>query len=94
MKENAMAKANAREACFDAIYKLIHDENMQCTSLAAMIDIEFPDTDADVDVIGACMHEAIKPYLIHRAQFGKGAMDLMYQLAEIHRRQNEAKKYD
>lgn len=61
MKENA----EARDVCFESIYKLIHDERMQCSNLAEMIDIEFPD--GDIDPVNVIMQRSIKPYFLQRA---------------------------
>jgi len=66
---------------FEVLYKFAHDEAINCSNLIGMIDINFPD--AEADEISQALHHYIKPYLTARADLGGKAMELLYWMAGV-----------
>ena len=79
--EPAIKLSEEQRELFKKLYKFIHDERMNCSNLAGMIAIVFPDPGENA--VSIALHTAVKPCLEMRAGVGGETMQIMYLLEEM-----------
>ena len=73
-----------QKGLYDKLYQFAHDENLNCTNLASLADLLFPEEVKGTDIKDGLINETIRkviiPYLEVRAKLGKNVMEIFYEL--------------